>query len=214
MVVFLVLAFGCESAVVRARRDLGSEDPERLVAAARVLGKAKDKHSVLRLCELLEHGDPDVRSAMARALGEIEDGRAAGPLGELYAREELFDVADNAARSLIKLGTSSIPVLVPLLRHGTPERRAGAARALGKLRASVAVDELIRLVDDRDEDVRMAAVHALRQIGDPRGMDAIARALEDPDTDVQDAAGRALGGEGYERELDRAKRLIRRVPYP
>jgi HEAT repeat protein len=212
LAVALIFALGCESAVVKARRDLGSDDPDRLIAAAEVLGKARDKESVPRLCELLEDEDAGVREAMCNALGDIGDERAAEPLAALYVREENREVARGAVRALVDLGRAAAPVLVPLLRHRDPERRAGAARALGKLRAREAVDELIRLIDDRDEEVRMAAIHALRQIGDARGMDAIARALEDPNVGVQEKAESALSGEGYQEELNRAKRLIRSVP--
>jgi len=72
----LSLLTGCESKVARARRDLASEDPDRLVPAVIVLGKAEDDNSVPRLVELLEHEDREVRRETAKALGLIGDHRA------------------------------------------------------------------------------------------------------------------------------------------
>ena len=205
----LSLLTGCESKVARARRDLASEDPDRLVPAVIVLGKAEDDNSVPRLVELLEHEDREVRRETAKALGLIGDHRACEPLGVSFEEDESARVRDAARKALEEIGPASIPVLVRALNSWDTDVRAGAARSLGRLRAHEAVDRLIRMVDDRDPTVRTAAIQALRRIGDQRGLDAVARAIADPERAVQEEAIRQLGGEGYQDQLDRAKRLIR-----
>jgi len=204
-----LVLLACDSEVKQARANLSSTDPVLRAEACRVLGEHKDKVSAPKVIELLKDEDTDVRKQAARALGNFEDLAAVEPLAAFYAQEQVEDVADAGVKSLIALGDSSVQPLLGLARAGRVWVRAGAARALGKLKARAAVDQLIWMLDDREPDVRIAAVHALREIGDERGTEALARAVEDEDPDVEGAAEKALSGEGYEEQLDKAKRLAR-----
>ncbi len=207
----LLLVAACGSKLPKLRAQLDSPDPDLRIAAAKALAEAKDTAAVGKLCELLGDSVPDVRKECARALGKIGDARAAVPLAEFYGRETIEDVADAGARALIHLGPAAVRPFIGLTRSIRWSVRAGAARGLGQLRAHEALDVLIRLLGDREEDVRFAAVFALRQLGDARGLDAIARTVQDPDADVERAAEGALSGEGYQEDLNRAKGIIRRL---
>jgi HEAT repeat protein len=204
----------CGSKLPAFRAQLGDSDPDVRIAAIKALAEARDTVSVLPIVGLLTDTVPDVRKEAARGLGKIGDGRACQPLADFYARERMEDVADAGVRALIQLGRASSSPLMGLLNSIRATVRAGAARALGKLHATAAVNALIYLLRDREPDVRLAAVFALRQIGDERGLEAIATAVQDLDEDVESAAEKALSGEGYEEQLNKAKRLARRVPYP
>ncbi len=201
---------GCGNEVRQARQGLTSSDPLRRAHSAKQLGEAGDRVSVRKLIELLEDSMPDVRKASAKALGKIRDTTAVQPLTVMYEKEHYEDVADAGVRALIELGNTSVQPLLRLLRIGRPQVRAGAARALGKLEARIAVDPLIRALEtDPHPDVRIAALFALRQIGDPRGLDAVAQAVKDEDMDVGAAAEKALSGRGYEKQMDEVRRALR-----
>jgi hypothetical protein len=58
-------------------------------------------------------------------------------------------------------------------------RQAGAARALGLVRAEGALRPLLGCLDDPHEEVRAAAVEALGHLGDPGCVPALLRALPD-----------------------------------
>jgi len=204
----------CASKLPKLRQQLKDPDPDVKIAAIKALAEAEDTASVPAMVELLRDTVPDMRKAAAKGLGDIGDERASQPLADFYEKEKTEDVQNAGIRALLRLGPGSVPPLIGLLRSIRPAVRAGAARALGKLRAKDAVDPLIWLVGDRDPDVRLAAIIALRQIGDRRGLDAIGTAVQDRDPDVEGAAEKALSGEGYQEQLNRAKRLARRVPYP
>jgi len=66
--------------------------------------------------------------------------------------------------------------------------RRNAAEALGKLRASSAVEPVIRLLADKKHDVREISARALGRIGDERAIPALTGLANDPDLKVRDAA--------------------------
>jgi HEAT repeat protein len=210
----LLLSASCGSKLPKLREQLNDPDPQVKITALKALAEAKDTVAVPRMVELLADTVPDVRKESARALGKIGDERACQPLADFYDQEQIQDVQDAGIRALLVIGTPSIGPLVGLLRSIRSPVKAGAARALGKLKAMDAVDPLIWLIRDRDPDVRMASIMALRQIGDKRGMEAIAGAVRDADPDVELEAEKALSGAGYEEQLNKAKRVARQLPYP
>ena len=201
----MVLLLACGSSVRQARRDLDSPNPSVRMAALRILAKAGDMQCVPDVVVLLGDADPDVRKQAARTLGRIGDERATSPLADLYETEP-----DDDVRALVRIGRASAETLIELAGSRRPSIRRGAILALGKLRASTAVDVAIWRLKDVDPSVRIAAIHALRAIGDARGMEAIAATAEDGNEDVERAAERALGGRGYQDQLDRARRTARR----
>ena len=72
-----------------------------------------------------------------------------------------------------------IPYLLPELENEAPELRMEAARALGELESSAAVDPMIRMLDDEsDVEVRYAILEALGQIGGEKAKQALQLALD------------------------------------
>jgi len=70
-----------------------------------------------------------------------------------------------------------------------------AAEALARI-GTPAVDPLIILLDDSDEDVRWKVAIALGEIGDPRAVDPLLSRLADPDAYVRSRVALALGSIG------------------
>jgi bilin biosynthesis protein len=216
--VFLVISFlllsACGSKLPKLRAQLNDPDPDKKIAAIEALAEVKDTFSVPRIVELLQDTVPDVRKEAATGLGKIGDGRACQPLADFYDKEKVEDVQDAGIRALVRLGKYSVEPLVGLLSSIRPVVRSGAARALGKLGARRAVDPLMSLLHDRNSDVQQDAIIALREIGDSRGLDAIASMAQDTNPNIERAAEGALSGQGYQEQFNRARRVVRRMPYP
>jgi len=67
-----------------------------------------------------------------------------------------------------------IPYLLSELQNETPELRMEAARSLGVLEATAAVDPMIRMLDDEtDAEVRFAILEALGEIGGEKAKQAL-----------------------------------------
>jgi len=69
---------------------------------------------------------------------------------------------------------------------------ATAARALGMIRDSGAVEPLIKLLNSNDKDIKKAAADALASIGDKRAVEPLIKMLNDDDHDVRRSAVNTL----------------------
>ncbi|HMA04841.1 MAG TPA: HEAT repeat domain-containing protein [Methanomicrobiales archaeon] len=84
--------------------------------------------------------------------------------------------------------------LIRALAPGLPaEVRRAAAGILGDLVDRRAVDPLIEILGDREEQVRLAAVLSLAKIADPKAVPALLALLADADGDVRTATVISLG---------------------
>ena len=108
--------------------------------------------------------EPASRSA-GYVLGQI---RAAKPLGAFSALQRLS-------------------------RGGTSDHRRRAVADLGRLKTPVAVEELVRALDDVSLLVREEAATALGEIGDARAVPPLVSKLGDPASGIAGEAAKALG---------------------
>lgn len=154
---------------------------------ARALLKDSDWHARLAGCEsirtmglagkeaapdliaLLKDADEDVREKAADALGSMGAGAkdAIDPLIELF-RDKEESVVDSAGQALAKIGVAARPRLFPLLKN--PKDKAMCLGAIDAIRRVLpvdrpALDELIRLLTNQDEDIRSKAMSAMGEIG-------------------------------------------------
>ena len=79
-----------------------------------------------------------------------------------------------------------------LMRDRSYWVRVAAARSLGKLLDTRAVETLIAALDDRNRDVRRSAATALGKLRDPRAVDGLSAALADSWWRVGESAEKAL----------------------
>lgn len=87
----------------------------------------------------------------------------------------------------------SIASLQKLSRAGSAQARQEAAEELGRLKTPVAVEELVKALDDVALPVREQAAVALGEIGDRRALPPLMRKLSDPAAGIEGAAATALG---------------------
>jgi HEAT repeat protein len=135
--------------------------------------KMEKKRNVEGLIKALEHKDPNVRKAAAKALGRIGDKRAVEPLIKALSDSD-WEVRAAAAKALGKLGDlRAVEPLITALKDETIAVRECAAEALGKIGDSRAVEPLISALKDEFWAVRKAAVDALAKIGDARAFEPL-----------------------------------------
>jgi HEAT repeat protein len=90
--------------------------------------------------------------------------------------------------------------------------RGAAVSSLGKLRDPKAAEPLIKLLEDRDPDVREAAVNALGLIGSELAIEPLVLTLVDPQSSIRQAAAYALRRtEPYWERSEAAARAIPRL---
>lgn len=132
-----------------------------------------------------------LKSGILYALSRMGDRRAVMPAiscikqGDSVVRSEAFT-------TLIKLGNLPVKPLMELTLDKDPEVRKYAALLLGDTKSAEAVEPLIRLLDDGDDDVIEATVIALGRVGSP-AYDALIKCLDDKSESVKMAAFKALG---------------------
>lgn len=143
------------------------------------------------LIRTLGEGTPRARFWAARILGEIREGRAAGPLGQALQDSE----ADVRSAAAWALGAIADPSTSPRLEMALADPiwyvRAHAAEALGKIGDPSMAPALGAALGDRSWWVRKNALDALVRLGDA-ARPALTRALESEDRFARDSAIEAL----------------------
>ncbi|WP_426749411.1 HEAT repeat domain-containing protein [Myxococcus sp. Y35] len=187
---FLLLA-GCkgdpatpdywESNLQQTRR---AEDRIRLVEAMRSSGKMDERFLPMLHEKLGSERKPEVRAALARALGDLRHASSVEPLMKALdpaAGDSSAQLANKAiVATLGSIGDRrAIPALLPLLRAKDNYSRIEAIQVLGAMKAKEAVEPLIALATDETVEpfLNKKAIEALGNIGDARAAPALVRML-------------------------------------
>jgi HEAT repeat protein len=169
------------------RDALKDEDPEVRIVAARGLGQLKDERALTALTGALIDQHPDVRAAAAQALRKMGDSRVINSLVHAL-KDEDHNVRWHSANALDALGwqpATEAEIILRSVALGQPNEISD----YGKL----AVDALVRLVQDPTCPKRCSAIEALGRTGDIKAVKPLERALRDNDSHVRIAAIEALG---------------------
>jgi HEAT repeat protein len=110
---------------------------------------------------------PDINS-----LKERKDFR--GLIRALKHRDP--QVQFDASAALSDLGSEGVTHLIDGLTSRSRDTRLGIIEALGEIKDRSAVDPLIRLLKDRDIEIRWEAALALGEIGDTRAVQPLKEA--------------------------------------
>jgi HEAT repeat protein len=161
------------------------------------LGRLRERHferAAAALRGVIE--DPqEADEVRARAL------EALGPYDATWVRQAITQAYESGRRRLKvgavhAMGRSAEPRWLPLitreLSNEDPELRYEAAVACGTIADESVVSNLLPLVADPDDDVRLAAVSALGEIGGPVARQALRELLESASRATREAAADAL----------------------
>lgn len=197
---------------VEAAQALGHvKDPSGLSALMRGLGRESDPSLKVAIIESLDNLDnaraasavagalrdrsPEVRLAAAEALGSFDDrGTVPALLGAM--RDADVKVRRAVVQALANLeDRRALDAFAEALRDTDAEVRAAGADGLGNAdNLRTAPPELIRAMNDANDEVRHRAAHALGHIQDPAGLEALIARVTDRNVEVRQAVVEALQG--------------------
>jgi HEAT repeat protein len=99
----------------------------------------------------------------------------------------------EALKTLIERGHSTITPLFSMLRRTEGKRRAACVRALAYVGDTAVGTELLALMNDRSEDVRIAAIDALSRLKPDGAVEALAQAAGSEQVNIKITAVVSLG---------------------
>jgi len=119
-------------------------------------------------------------------------------VGALLLIRPIHEEGSRQAAYVLRQLKASKPVgsfagIQKLSRAGSSQARAQAVESLGRLKTPLAVEELVRALDDVSLAVREQSAVALGEIRDPRATMPLVRKLTDPASGISGAAATALG---------------------
>jgi len=168
-------------------------------AAAEALGRIGDSRTVKVLVTALTDTNWRVREKAAKALGWIGDNNAIEPLVAAL-KDNDSDVRQKAAEALDRLGWRA---------ESEAEQRLYfiAKRDWNKYLEinGVTVEALIRVLSDKNPQVRKEATETLTKIGDLSTVEGLIVALEHNNINIRKEAAETLGNIGHDRAV---KQLI------
>jgi HEAT repeat protein len=139
-------------------------DEDRFVKshAALALG-ALGEPAVSPLLRALSEGDGNLRWGAAIALGKIRDPRAIEPLIQALA-DKYENVRAESASSLASIGKPALGPLIRFLKFSDGPLRLEVVNTLGELHDTDAIQPLMQMLWNADEDERKAIADALDAI--------------------------------------------------
>jgi HEAT repeat protein len=169
-------------------------NPEVRLEALRKLGSIQDDDVVVLLHDLLADEDTRVAFTAAITLLPREDRSGLGLIAETL-RDGLPADRMTAITVLGAAGSSDdLPLLTPALAADEGELRAAAAKAMLSLGKALALDAVLPLMDDADEQVRLAVLEGIRASGidAKQAVGALAKAAQDENDLIREQAINAL----------------------
>jgi len=201
-----------EAELNRLLQELKHSDSEVRRSAVEVLGRLGDSRAVEPLLAALADSSSTVRESAAAALGQSGDPRAVESL--IANLGDFGRSSDAAVEALVELGDIAVAPLIKALQVPNEKVRASAARALGCLGNSRAIDSLIGALKSGNllvgsRDVSEAAAWSLGEMGDSRAVPELIDVLENERWTLRDEAAVALGKIGDARAFAPLVALLR-----
>ncbi|MGL5192539.1 MAG: HEAT repeat domain-containing protein [Chroococcales cyanobacterium] len=148
--------------------------------------------AIAPLLEILADPDAEVelRWFAGRILADFKSPEAIAALIELLNSSE-EELSSMAATALAQMGEPAIAALSQQLADSTS--RPLAVRSLGKIRNPQIIEPLLRVVGDRDPQVRSEAIAALNSYDDPTHAQVLVESIHDFHASVRREATIGLG---------------------
>lgn len=159
--------------------DSDSRIREEALKSLKTIGRP----SVEPLIQSLKSDDISVRINSVMLLGEIAEKRAVEPLTEMLTFHS-DDLAVDSIRLRLESATAlgsirdplAAPALIDALRDPSPQVRERSALALYELGPGIA-DQLIKVLMDKDADVRINAARLLGEFEDAESVEPLSKAV-------------------------------------
>jgi HEAT repeat protein len=160
--------------------------------AAKALADLGDPNTLEELLTAIEDDYWAVRVQIGWALARIPGERAIDGLIVLF-NDSMMEVQAEAVLAMASMGQTTVPKLITCLKDERWRVREQAAKSLGLLKDSQAVQGLMIVAGrDRDGAVKSAAAEALGRIGDSKAVPALIKLFKDTSKIVRETAGTAL----------------------
>ena len=160
--------------------------------AAKALADLGDPNTLEELLTAIEDDYWAVRVQIGWALAKIGGERAIDGLIVLF-NDSMMEVQAEAVLAMASIGVGTVPKLITCLKDERWRVREQAAKSLGLLKDSQAVQGLMIVAGrDRDGAVKSAAAEALGRIGDSKAVPALIKLFKDTSKIVRETAGTAL----------------------
>ncbi|MDF7826149.1 HEAT repeat domain-containing protein [Pontiellaceae bacterium B12227] len=161
------------------------------------IAKWKAEGNTGKLVKTLTDSRQFMRLDAINALAELKDETSVDPLGALVQDPDVV-IVHKAIDALAAIGTPSTEkYMLQAITLPTNPARLTAAKALGSLKSTQAVDLLAQALNDEYENIAAAAAASLGQIGDPKAIPALAETVTKGSVRLRGASAasiRAIGG--------------------
>ncbi len=160
--------------------------------AAKALADLGDPNALEELLTAIEDDYWAVRVQIGWALAKIGGERAIDGLIVLF-NDSMMEVQAEAVLAMASMGQNTVTKLITCLKDERWRVREQAAKSLGLLKDSQAVQGLMIVAGrDRDGAVKSAAAEALGRIGDSKAVPTLIKLFKDTSKIVRETAGTAL----------------------
>ncbi|NJD75761.1 MAG: HEAT repeat domain-containing protein [Candidatus Methanoperedens sp.] len=178
--------------------NLGSSNEKTRKSAKEILVKAKEKSIPLLIDALKDRENGIKRKEAADALKSIGSLSIEPMLVEWYkVFNEDNEVVDFLGSALQEMrGANEIENFISLLNNDDPRGvKYGAVVILGRMQATEAIEALIKLMTNKNEnwEIRREACLALGNVGAARAIEGLKTVVKDNDCRLRQAAIEALG---------------------
>jgi HEAT repeat protein len=195
------------------------EDTSLRGEVARALGEIGSKRAVAPLVAILEDAgeDTSLKEEAMQVLGKIGGQLAVAALVAALEDDDITllyktPVQEKASIVLTQVGKAAVAALIPVLSGKNVAARHSAAAILCAIGDEMAVEPLIAILDDLDQDdqLRRKAAEALGRLGGTMPVETLIRAASaDADYAVRCEAVFALGNIGSPEPADVLVRILR-----
>jgi HEAT repeat protein len=195
------MAKGGANAIPKLQQLLSNPDVDIRLEAVKSIVEIGTQHSLDPLIQATRDNDPEVQIRATDGLvnfylpGYVRTGLSASlrRIGTSI-RAKFTDVNDQVIDPYVKVRPEVVEALGKLARGGAAmDARANAARALGILRGSGAVEDLLQALRSKDTNVIYESLVAVQKIHDSSVATRISFLLNDLDPKVQIAAIETTG---------------------
>jgi len=162
------------------------------LAAVREMGNLKSPEAIGPLSDALNDRQLPVRIAAVEALGNIDDVNITEPLLRVMQEGE-GDLLLPTSKSIQKFGYNISAQLFKLLKHKRAVVRKYTAEILGNIGEPAAVNPLLGLLNDADDEVLIASIEALGKIGDASIFEMLLPLLNHADEAILESCVLTLG---------------------